>query len=116
MQVDHSYTTGFLVPSLLCVMCFFQSDKEHEEKIAEQRLRQHQLIPTGSLIPNHLCVMCFFQSDKEHEEKIAEQREKQRKLITQLKSQLEDLETYAYEVSCLRQHCTKAAHISKVSK
>lgn len=36
-------------------------------------------------------------SDKEHEEKICEQREKQLKLITQLKSQLEDLETYAYE-------------------
>jgi hypothetical protein len=40
-----------------------------------------------------------FQSEQEHEEKIAEQREKQKKLITQLKSQLEDLETYAYEVS-----------------
>lgn len=36
-------------------------------------------------------------SDKEHEVKITEQREKQRELITQLKSQLEDLETYAYE-------------------
>ncbi|KAL8618751.1 hypothetical protein ACOMHN_015161 [Nucella lapillus] len=36
-------------------------------------------------------------SDKEHEEKISEQRDKQLKLITQLKSQLEDLETYAYE-------------------
>lgn len=42
---------------------------------------------------------CFqFQSEKEHEVKISEQREKQRELITQLKSQLEDLETYAYEV------------------
>ena len=39
-----------------------------------------------------------FQSEKEHEVKITEQREKQRELITQLKSQLEDLETYAYEV------------------
>lgn len=38
------------------------------------------------------------QSDKEHEEKITEQREKQRELIQQLKSQLEDLENYAYEV------------------
>nr|XP_022338513.1 RUN domain-containing protein 1-like isoform X1 [Crassostrea virginica]XP_022338519.1 RUN domain-containing protein 1-like isoform X1 [Crassostrea virginica]XP_022338529.1 RUN domain-containing protein 1-like isoform X1 [Crassostrea virginica] len=36
-------------------------------------------------------------SDKEHEEKITEQREKQRELIQQLKSQLEDLENYAYE-------------------
>ncbi|KAL4225000.1 RUN domain containing 1 [Mactra antiquata] len=36
-------------------------------------------------------------SDKEHESKLTEQREKQRELITQLKSQLEDLETYAYE-------------------
>lgn len=36
-------------------------------------------------------------SEKEHEVKISEQREKQRELITQLKSQLEDLETYAYE-------------------
>ncbi|XP_005112834.1 RUN domain-containing protein 1 [Aplysia californica] len=36
-------------------------------------------------------------SDREHESKISEQREKQRELIEQLKSQLEDLETYAYE-------------------
>ncbi|XP_061181320.1 RUN domain-containing protein 1-like [Saccostrea echinata] len=36
-------------------------------------------------------------SDKEHEDKINEQREKQRELIQQLKSQLEDLENYAYE-------------------
>ncbi|XP_045175317.2 RUN domain-containing protein 1-like [Mercenaria mercenaria] len=36
-------------------------------------------------------------SDREHETKLSEQREKQRELITQLKSQLEDLETYAYE-------------------
>lgn len=36
-------------------------------------------------------------SDKEHEVKINEQREKQRELIHQLKSQLEDLENYAYE-------------------
>ncbi|KAK3770224.1 hypothetical protein RRG08_064334 [Elysia crispata] len=36
-------------------------------------------------------------SDKQHEIKITEQREKQRELIEQLKSQLEDLETYAYE-------------------
>lgn len=41
------------------------------------------------------------QSDKEHEEKLTEQREKQRHLIAQLKSQLEDLETYAYEVGIL---------------
>jgi len=36
-------------------------------------------------------------SDKEHQDKIIEQREKQKELIVQLKSQLEDLETYAYE-------------------
>lgn len=36
-------------------------------------------------------------SEREHETKLSEQREKQRELITQLKSQLEDLETYAYE-------------------
>lgn len=36
-------------------------------------------------------------SEKQHEIKISEQREKQRELIEQLKSQLEDLETYAYE-------------------
>lgn len=41
---------------------------------------------------------CLYQSDKEHEVKITQQREKQRQLIDQLKSQLEDLETYAYEV------------------
>lgn len=40
----------------------------------------------------------LLQSDREHETKLSEQREKQRELITQLKSQLEDLETYAYEV------------------
>lgn len=36
-------------------------------------------------------------SEREHEQKLNEQREKQRQLIEQLKSQLEDLETYAYE-------------------
>ncbi|KAL5007222.1 hypothetical protein ScPMuIL_016028 [Solemya velum] len=36
-------------------------------------------------------------SEQEHEIKINEQREKQRELIQQLKAQLEDLETYAYE-------------------
>ena len=40
-----------------------------------------------------------FQSDREHEIKINEQRQKQQELIEQLKSQLEDLETYQYEVS-----------------
>ncbi|KAL8603820.1 hypothetical protein ACOMHN_058555 [Nucella lapillus] len=34
---------------------------------------------------------------KEHEDKMTAQKEKQRELITQLKSQLEDLETFAYE-------------------
>jgi len=40
------------------------------------------------------------QSEKDHDEKIKQQREKQLELIDQLKCQLEDLETYAYEV-CL---------------
>ena len=45
-------------------------------------------------------VLCVgdIQSAREHEQKITEQREKQLDLINQLKSQLEDLETYAYEV------------------
>lgn len=47
----------------------------------------------------NICILFFhFKSDKEHEVKINEQREKQRELIHQLKSQLEDLENYAYEV------------------
>lgn len=48
-----------------------------------------------------MCMYTYFfhfKSDKEHEVKINEQREKQRELIHQLKSQLEDLENYAYEV------------------
>ncbi|ESO03552.1 hypothetical protein HELRODRAFT_112004 [Helobdella robusta] len=36
-------------------------------------------------------------SDKEHDNLITKQREKQMELISQLKSQLEDLETFAYE-------------------
>ncbi|CAH1787377.1 unnamed protein product [Owenia fusiformis] len=36
-------------------------------------------------------------SDKEHEKKITEQRKKQQELIAQLKSQLQDLESFAYE-------------------
>ena len=43
------------------------------------------------------------QSEKDHDEKIKQQREKQLELIDQLKCQLEDLETYAYEVSM---YCT----------
>ena len=54
-QADHSYTTGFLIPKFLCVMCFFESHKEHEEKIAEQREKQHQLIGTGALISSLVC-------------------------------------------------------------
>ena len=58
---------------------------------------------TSTTAPDPCRINCvpfvWSQSDKEHEEKINEQREKQRRLITQLKSQLEDLETYAYEVS-----------------
>ncbi|KAJ8299555.1 hypothetical protein KUTeg_023615 [Tegillarca granosa] len=42
-------------------------------------------------------------SDKEHEVKITQQREKQRQLIDQLKSQLEDLETYAYETGDVKE-------------
>ncbi|KAK2174216.1 hypothetical protein NP493_817g01013 [Ridgeia piscesae] len=38
------------------------------------------------------------QNDKDHDLRLNEQREKQYKLINQLKSQLEDLETYAYEM------------------
>jgi len=41
---------------------------------------------------------CVLQSDMEHQMKISQQREKQQELIHQLKSQLEDLENYAYEV------------------
>ncbi len=43
-------------------------------------------------------VLLLLQSDKEHDSRITEQRVKQLELIEQLKSQLEDLETYAYEV------------------
>ena len=38
------------------------------------------------------------QNDRDHNLRIKEQSEKQYKLIQQLKSQLEDLENYAYEV------------------
>ena len=38
-------------------------------------------------------------SEAEYNEKLTQQRHKQQELIQQLKSQLEDLETYAYEVS-----------------
>lgn len=43
-------------------------------------------------------IFIAFQSEKDHGEKMAEQRKKQTELIQQLKSQLEDLETFAYEV------------------
>lgn len=43
--------------------------------------------------------MLCLQSEKEHDAKLAEQRRKQQELILQLKSQLEDLENYAYQVS-----------------
>ena len=43
-------------------------------------------------------VAFIMQSEVEHDLKIAQQRQKQLELIGQLKSQLEDLETYAYEV------------------
>ena len=38
-------------------------------------------------------------TEAEYSEKLTQQRNKQQELIQQLKSQLEDLETYAYEVS-----------------
>ena len=44
-------------------------------------------------------------SREEYDRKLAEQRDKQQQLIKQLKTQLEDLETYAYEV-CVEIHCT----------
>jgi len=44
-----------------------------------------------------MCRLCA-QSEKDHDERIKQQREKQLELIDQLKCQLEDLETYAYEV------------------
>lgn len=43
-------------------------------------------------------IFVAFQSEKDHGGKMAEQRKKQTELIQQLKSQLEDLETFAYEV------------------
>ena len=43
--------------------------------------------------------LSIFQSEKEHDAKLAEQRQKQQELIQQLKSQLEDLENYAYQVN-----------------
>ena len=47
-------------------------------------------------------------SREEYDRKLAEQRDKQQQLIKQLKTQLEDLETYAYEVclSCVAIQCT----------
>jgi len=44
-----------------------------------------------------VCWVCA-QSERDHDERIKQQREKQLELIDQLKCQLEDLETYAYEV------------------
>ena len=55
-----------------------------------------------------LNLLCgWVQSEKEHDEKIKQQREKQLELIDQLKCQLEDLETYAYEVymDCMLNWC-----------
>ena len=47
-------------------------------------------------------------SREEYDRKLAEQRDKQQQLIKQLKTQLEDLETYAYEVCvpCVAIQCT----------
>ena len=55
-------------------------------------------IKSQTKIYDFTVYVLLFQSDREHELKICEQREKQRELIHQLKSQLEDLENYAYEV------------------
>lgn len=52
------------------------------------------------LIIIHLSMWPIFQTEQEHEIKLQEQREKQQELISQLKSQLEDMEKYAYEVLC----------------
>ena len=41
-------------------------------------------------------IIIWFQLEKDYD-KISEQRQKQQELIIQLKAQLEDLETYAYE-------------------
>ena len=47
----------------------------------------------------YLVIMnVLFQTEHEYDTKLTEQRQKQQELIGQLKSQLEDLETYAYEV------------------
>ncbi|ESO97682.1 hypothetical protein LOTGIDRAFT_104100, partial [Lottia gigantea] len=53
-------------------------------------------------------------SEKEHEAKISQQREKQKELITQLKTQLEDLETYAYETGNAELPTTKVIEKQKI--
>ncbi|XP_050408880.1 RUN domain-containing protein 1 [Patella vulgata] len=53
-------------------------------------------------------------SEKEHEVKISQQREKQKELIQQLKSQLEDLETYAYETGNAELPTTKVIEKQKI--
>lgn len=42
-------------------------------------------------------VITFFQGEREKQEQIEVQKEKQRELILQLKTQLDDLETFAYQ-------------------
>ena len=42
-------------------------------------------------------LVTFFQSEREKQEQIEVQKEKQRELILQLKTQLDDLETFAYQ-------------------
>lgn len=42
-------------------------------------------------------LITFFQGEREKQEQIEVQKEKQRELILQLKTQLDDLETFAYQ-------------------
>ena len=57
-----------------------------------------KLFSISDLTVDLLLSYLYLQSDKEHDIRLSEQRQKQQELIEQLKSQLEDLETYAYEV------------------
>ena len=64
----------------------------------------------------HCCIWlcwCCAKSEKDHDEKIRQQREKQLELIDQLKCQLEDLETYAYEVRMHHIMCTISVIVQK---
>ena len=60
----------------------------------------HEVTVSMSLWRKMLCtlILICLQCDNEQETRLEEQRQKQQELIVQLKSQLEDLETYAYQV------------------